>query len=298
MSDNDDKYPAESGRRRFVKGVVGGSALAGVGATGTAAMNSITMSTGQGGGTTRAMAIENTAGPAPRGMPMIPIEIESNGDLRGVFPEWEEITEGGLTSQIARVEDFKGTGKQYSAEWFQYCGVQSYQGLSPDYEGDNLFRADSGTAYDWQSDAVSEGDPLNVSMFDDYGSYDTGIGAGGLGKPATGTWRSQDTESTMPIQVIRSPHIEELAQTGSTTVLGQTFEATGDIQSWIQAACPQGFIAWLNKCTHFCCVPGWKQLAGSATFNAENAVYCQCHQSVYQPFSVTETLFTALPRPQ
>jgi Rieske Fe-S protein len=298
MSDNGDKYPAESGRRRFVKGVVGGSALAGVGATGAATINSITMSTGQGGGTTQAMAIENTDGPAPRGMPMIPIEITSSGQLKGVFPEWETKEEGGRTIQVARMEDFKGTGVDYSTEWFQYCGVQSYTGLSPDYEGDNLLHADAGNAYDWQSEAVSEGDPFTVSMFDEYESYDTGIGAAGLGQPATGTWRSQDTESTMPIQVLRSPAIEELAETGSTTVLGETYEASGTTQQWIKAACPQGFIAWLNKCTHFCCVPGWKQLAGSATFNAENQVYCQCHQSVYQPFSIVETLFTALPRPE
>jgi Rieske Fe-S protein len=101
----------------------------------------------------------------------------------------------------------------------------------------------------------------------------------------------------MPVQILRSPVIEELAETGSARVLGQTYEASGSTRRFIQEACPQGFIAWLNKCTHFCCVPGWKQLPGSATFNAENAVYCQCHQSVYQPFSVVQTLFTALPRP-
>ncbi len=53
MSDS-DKYPADSGRRRFVKGVVGGAALAGVGTTGAAAVNSATSSTGSGGGPTQA----------------------------------------------------------------------------------------------------------------------------------------------------------------------------------------------------------------------------------------------------
>ncbi|MFC6725948.1 ubiquinol-cytochrome c reductase iron-sulfur subunit, partial [Halobium palmae] len=263
-----------------------------------AAVNSATMSTGQGGGTTRAMAIENTDGPAPRGMPMIPIEIADDGTLRGVFPEWEQVESGGQTQQVARIEDYEGSGKTYSVEWFQFCGVQTYQGLSPEYEGDNAFRADTGSAYDWQSDAVSEGNPFTVDMFDDYETYETAIGSGQLGKPATGTWRSQDTENTMPIQIIRSPLIESLAETGRADFLGQTIEAPSGVQEWIQAACPQGFIAWLNKCTHFCCVPGWKQLEGSAAFSAENEVYCPCHQSVYQPFSIVETLFTALPRPE
>jgi Rieske Fe-S protein len=80
-----DKYPADSGRRRFVKGVVGGAALAGVGATGAAAVNSATTSPGAGGGTTQAYAIENTDGPAPRGMPQIPVEVDSEGFLKGVW---------------------------------------------------------------------------------------------------------------------------------------------------------------------------------------------------------------------
>jgi len=45
-----DKYPAESGRRRFVKGVVGGAALSGVGAMGSATVNTLTTSGGVGGG--------------------------------------------------------------------------------------------------------------------------------------------------------------------------------------------------------------------------------------------------------
>ena len=78
MSD-DDKYPAESGRRRFVKGVVGGGALAGVGATGTISVNSLTTASGEGGGTVTAKVIENTGGPAPRGMPQIPLEVDDDG---------------------------------------------------------------------------------------------------------------------------------------------------------------------------------------------------------------------------
>jgi Rieske Fe-S protein len=282
MSNNDDKYPTDSGRRRFVKGVVGGAALAGVGTTGAVAINSATTSTGAGGGSTQAMAIENTAGPAPRGMPQIPVEIDSDGNIKGVWPEVQEVTEGGVTIQVAETEDYGGSGVTYSSEWFQYCGVESYEGIKPEYESDNLFHSGANPAYTWQQDAYSEGDPLNISDFSDYKSWGNGIGDSGLGKPATGTWRSQDSDDTIPIQIIRSPRIEQAAQN----------------DPWLKASTSQGVIAWLNKCTHFCCVPGYKQADDAAKFNAENDVYCQCHQSVYDPFSVAETLFVARPRPE
>ena len=277
-----DKYPEESGRRRFVKGVVGGAALAGVGTTGAVALNSATSSTGGGGGATQAMAIENIDGPAPRGMPQIPLEITSDGLLRGVWPELKTVTEGGVEIQIAETENFKGSDVTYTSNWFQYCGVQSYGGIDPSYESDNLFRSGTSPPYDWQAEAFSEGEPIRADAFDEYTTWGNGIGKPGLGQPAAGTWRSQEAEDVIPIQVIRSPIIEEKAKE----------------DPWLQASTEKGFIAWLNKCTHFCCVPGYKQAAGSARFGAENDVYCQCHQSVYDPFTIVETQFTALPRPE
>ena len=86
----------------------------------------------------------------------------------------------------------------------------------------------------------------------------------------------------MPIQVLRSTRIENYE---------------GENAEFIQAATQDGFMAWLDKCTHFCCVPSFKGLAGSANFGGEDAVYCQCHQSVYDPFSPVQTNFVALPRP-
>ena len=287
MSADEDKYPAESGRRRFVKGVVGGSALAAVGTAGATGINAATSSPGEGGGTTQAMAIENTAGPAPRGMPQIPVEIDDNGDLKGVWPEVQEVEQGGRTVEVAQTDM---GGMTYSSEWFQYCGVESYESIVPSYDSDNYFVSGDDPAYDWQSEAASSGDPLNISMFEDYQEWGNGIGRDGLGKPATATWRSDGTENTIPVQVIRSPIIEEIAN-GNT-------DAPQSIVDWVSASTEQGCIAWLNKCTHFCCVPGYKQAASSATFGGEDGVYCACHQSVYDPFSIVQTLFVARPRPE
>ncbi|WP_255196779.1 ubiquinol-cytochrome c reductase iron-sulfur subunit [Halorarius litoreus] len=278
---DEDKYPTESGRRRFVKGVVGSATLASVGTGAAAAIGTATSPSGAGGGITTFMGIENIDGPAPRGMPIIPLTIE-NGELKGIWPEVKEISEGGRTIQVAETEL---GGVTYSSEWFQYCGVQTYPGVQPSEDQDNFFRVASGAGntYEWMSD-LSAGDKLTVDMFDDYEEWGNGIGKSGLGKPAIGTWRSVDVEpqSTMPVQVLRSPRIEQLAQENE----------------FINAATQDGFIAWLNKCTHFCCVPGFKSLAGSANFGAEDMVYCQCHQSVYDPFSPVSKSFVALPRPE
>lgn len=71
-----------------------------------------------------------------------------------------------------------------------------------------------------------------------------------------------------------------------------------DSSKWIEASTQENFIAWLDKCTHFCCVPEFKSSEQSAKFGAENEVYCSCHQSVYDPFSIIEETFVALPRPE
>ncbi|QLG27834.1 ubiquinol-cytochrome c reductase iron-sulfur subunit [Halorarum halophilum] len=293
----DDKYPGDSGRRRFVKGVVGGASLAGLGAVGSATVNSLTASSGSGGGATEAMAIENVAGPAPRGMPQIPIEIDDQGAILGVWPEVETVTEQGIEVKIAETQI---GGRTYSTEWFQYCGVETYQGVQPAYEpeGGNYFHAGDQPGYEWQTEAMSGGDQFTVDMFSDYQEWGNGIGAAGMGKPATGTWRSQDTEDVIPIQLMRSPVIEQLANSGSADAPnGETYEVDSSTQEWLSGSTSQGFIAWLNKCTHFCCVPGFKSNPGSARYGAADGVYCPCHQSVYVPYSITPTLFTARPRP-
>lgn len=281
MPTDTDKYPTESGRRRFIKGVVGSASLAAVGMTGSVVGTTVTGSTGSGGGITKAMTIENIAGPAPRGMPQIPIEITDNGELKGTFPEYKTKKEGGEEVKIAEMQV---GGRTYSSNWFQYCGVQTYEGLQPGANQENFFLSAGSSKYQWQSE-VPKGNKLKVDHFQDYKEWGNDIGKSGIGKPAMASWRSKDTGSTIPVQVLRSTKIEELVKQG------------GEHSEWLKASTANGFIAWLDKCTHYCCVPGFKS-QGSAKFNAENEVYCQCHQSVYDPFSIKEATFTALPRPK
>jgi len=276
----DDKYPESTGRRRFVKGVVGSAALAGVGTATAAGIDSATGPTGGGGGIVDFYGVENTAGPAPRAMPQIPIEIDDEGYLKGVWPEPETRTlDNGTEITVAEMEL---GGTTYASTWFQYCGVQTYPGVRPDADQDNYFRYIGNSKFDWQNSDVEEGDRMHVDDFSDYETWGNGIGEDGLGKPAQGRWRSEDVSDVMPIEVIRSTRIEEMAQGNE----------------WLSASTEEGFLAHLNKCTHFCCVPSFKGLEGSASAGAENQIYCQCHQSAYDPFSIVQKSFAALPVPE
>ena len=279
---DEDKYPAETGRRRFVKGVVGSAALSSVGVGGAAAADTVTDAAGEGGGTTNFVAVENVSGPAPRGMPIIPIEINS-GELTGLWPEYDP------DAGVAIAEDFGGSGIAYSSAWFQYCGIQTSTGIYPQADANNTFLSSPG-AYDWQGD-VEKGTPLTVDMFDDYEDWGNGIGDPGVGKPGSATWRSTE-DGGVPVQIIRSTEVEKMAA-GE----GEYGNLPGNVQDFIAAATDQGFIAWLNKCTHFCCVPGFKTQEGSANFGGANEIYCQCHQSVYDPYSPVQKQFVSLPRP-
>lgn len=84
------------------------------------------------------------------------------------------------------------------------------------------------------------------------------------------------------------------------TLQGPGFARNGEnteFGEWVAATTQDGFIAWHDQCTHFCCVPKFKANPNSAKFGAEDKVYCNCHQSVYDPFSIVEEQFVALPRP-
>jgi Rieske Fe-S protein len=275
-----DKYPVDSDRRRFVKGVVGGSALIGVGTTAAAAVNTLTGGTGPGGGGTTFYGVENTAGPAPRGMPMIPVSIEEQGGEEVLVGRWPSNFDEGRQVAVEQVGDI-----EYSSAWFQYCGIQTKPGIRPQAEADNTITYASESKYEWQNNDVEPGDPLTVSDFGDYQEWTNQYTSPGRGKPAAGVWRSEvGSEDAIPVEVIRSPIIEEMANSGES--------------EWLSAATERGFMAHLNKCTHFCCVPGFATSNYQGEGDAAGMIYCQCHQSVYDPFSVVRTSFVALPRPE
>ncbi len=281
MSDDSDKYPTDSARRRFVRGVVGAAALAGVGTASATMVDSVTMPPGAGGGPTVYRGAEQVGGPAPRGLPQVPVEVDDEGYVRGIWPDVETVQREGSQVDVAQTEL---GGQQYSSTWYQYCGIQSTPGVVPDADSDNYLRYTQSSNYDWQSEQTNGGQRVHIDEFSDYETWTEPIGQGGLGKAAQTRWRSegQSGRDIIPVQLIRSPIIEEEAQN----------------DEWLSASTDQGFIAFLNQCTHFCCVPGWKTYPDAPQFDAEDMIYCQCHQSVFDPFSIVTETFFSLPRPE
>lgn len=292
-----EKYPEETGRRRFVKGVVGGATLAGAAGSTAGAVDLLTPPTGEGGGVVAYYGVENVLGPAPRPMPQIPVRLR-DGVLEGVWPGGGEVEGGkegaGRTTEEPRAggategpEDHAGGaavevgGVTYSSRWFQYCGLQASAAVEPGADRDATLRHPPDPHYDWQRDLDAAGEPLRVEQFDDYAEWGNGIGAAGIGKPAAAYWRGDDPQAAIPVQVVRSERVEALAEESD----------------WLAASTAAGVLAYANKCTHFCCVPGFKHDPHSAGEGAEDLSYCSCHQSAYDPFSVVKATYTALPRP-
>jgi len=169
------------------------------------------------------MTIEKTGGPAPRGLPQVPVEVTDDGYIRGIWPETQTITQEGQEIQVAQEQL---GGKTYTGAWYQYCGVESQENIEPDYEAeDNLFRAAPGK-YDWMDEVYDEGERIHIDDFDDYDEWGNRIGDDGVGKPASVTWRSQNAETALNVNVIRSSRIEEAV------------ENSGD--EWLEASTDQG----------------------------------------------------------
>jgi len=152
------------------------------------------------------------------------VEVTDDGYIRGIWPETQTITQEGQEIQVAQEQL---GGKTYTGAWYQYCGVESQENIEPDYEAeDNLFRAAPGK-YDWMDEVYDEGERIHIDDFDDYDEWGNGIGDDGVGKPASVTWRSQNAETALNVNVIRSSRIEEAV------------ENSGD--EWLEASTDQGF---------------------------------------------------------
>lgn len=264
-----EKYPESTGRRRFVTGVVGGAGLTAAGGAGGGVVDALTPPSGEGGGPVAYYGVENVAGPAPRPMPQVPLTVEDDA-LRGVWPDPDG---DGSTVELG--------GVTYGSRWFQYCGLQAAEAVEPAADRDPTLRHVPESDYGWQRDLDAAGEPLRVAQFDDYREWGNGVGAAGLGKPATAYWRGDDPEAAIPVQVVRSERVAQLAAESE----------------WLAASTAEGFLAYVKKCTHFCCVPGFKQYPSSRGEGAEDLTYCPCHQSAFDPFSVVRATYAALPRP-
>ncbi len=278
---------SKTSRRRFLTGVVGGGVAVGVGVVATTTLGSMT-ETPNGGGPVTYRGISNRDGPATRALPQVPIRVDAEGYLHGVWPE-QPGQDG-----IVPTKEFGDV--RYSANWFRYCDFADYPGFRPDSDADTYLRSAPDPPYDWQARTYHPGEPLNISDFNDYETWDNDIGKAGLGKPALTVWRWAGSDvpagtinedgywqgsgpTPFHVQVLRSPKVHQLRDQGG---------------AWTRASTSAtGFTAWSASCTLNCAMTGFKATRDSEKFEAGDVVYCPHCQSTFSPFEIVTVQFVA-----
>lgn len=154
-------------RREFVKGAV--YASAGFALGGYALQNVVSMQKPTSSAVLQYTGALNVGGPAPRPLPLIPLEFQSNGDIAGV-PE--------------------------QLDWLWYCGLNTLPAIHEGAGADQLFRyieAPEGTSA-WYDEF--HGDVMNRQDF-----LDASEDEGGAPVGAGGKWR-EEGGSSIPVIVI------------------------------------------------------------------------------------------------
>lgn len=198
----------------------------------------------------------SVSGPAPRGVPYVPITVED-----GAFVAKTKLSYRGRDMDVL--------------EWHRFCGRRDAPGLDPGFTDDNTLTFASRPEHElfirpWFRDLV--GKPVRPEDFPD-----VGFGADFL-------WRSQGIAEAhaLPGIILRvdPPTIQRLDQrAGNALPLDRReWEFVKREVFW------NGFIAVSSVCTHFCCVAGYKTAERLARpRGAWENVYCTCHSANFDP---------------
>ncbi len=252
-------------RRRFIK------ACAGIGAAGAAAAAGIGMLRPLTDMDVEIIPIDYPGihvlrgSPAPYGLPLIPLEITGDGEMRGVPDAFED-----------------------QLQWYRYCGHERTPGAQPDWGDDDLLRyhvtAEQRAGLDsWYAPAIDEviqweDMPENTpeAIFRDYP---------GVGAPFR--WRSegQPPEETLTGILLRAP-VDELEFTE-----GILPDREEELLEWMpeHPDDPDSrLMACLSICTHFCCVARFHEDRLAEQSGWGDKIFCTCHLSRYEPFLIDQ----------
>lgn len=198
--------------------------------------------------------------PAPYGMPLIPLELTSDGALRGV----PDVTDDQLM-------------------WYKYCSHERAPGTFQDFESDNLIsyyvteeKIEKGLDA-WYKGQI--GDTIRVEDFPDEEPSDDFQQFPGVGAPFE--WRSAGVPSESKITgiVIKVPR-DELEFNGPIPAPEEAFIVEHPDDPEIV------FIATCSFCTHFCCVAGFHEAQLALSSGHGSRIFCTCHLSRYDPFTI------------
>jgi Rieske Fe-S protein len=251
-------------RRTFVRRAVGTAAFGAVGASGLGLAFPLSTTAGIRIPRFPYFGAKIVGGPAPKGLPIIPVKVDADGNVTGDPSFAPEKTESIL-------------------EWYKYCSHDEAPGLKPGFTDDNKFYyfqnpdkihlAEAQGIEVWYKNKLDR--PLNIKDFD------------GPGKGAPFKWRSEGQFDNNIITGIAIRIDPEKLDDDQRKAVEAAEEFIGG--SFID----QGIIAFCSFCAHFCCVPGYKE--SKEALNRGNdvweAMFCTCHGSVYDPLDLTEYQF-------
>ncbi|HUR69848.1 MAG TPA: hypothetical protein VM370_11440 [Candidatus Thermoplasmatota archaeon] len=257
-------------RRSFVKACVTTAGVGALAASGIGLAAGLEIPRKAGLPPVRYFGCHRVGGPAPRGIPYIPITIE-NGTLVG------------KTS----IPHYKAGEPDINIlEWYKYCGHSGAPGLQPDFTKDNTLTYLAKEEYEhiitpWFKPYLDQ--PVKVDQFpaENFG--------------AAFKWRSEGQSGSNVLTgiIIRAP-VSQLERVTSAKPPGKPISE--DEFAWVRKNIwhEEGgnvFIGVSSFCTHFCCAPGYRESEKLARpRDAWDNIFCTCHNSNYnyrQPVSFT-----------
>lgn len=254
-------------RRAFVKTAVTAAAIGAVGST--AAGLVVPLSTAGGLKIKRFpyWGARRVDGPAPQGVPLIPIKANDKGEIEG--------------QADFDATPISGAGNDSILEWYRYCGHDESPAFEKGHTNDNVLRYFNNPAK-VATAAKDLGAPLWYAG--KLGQIVTVADFAGM-PPGTGApfkWRSEDLEGNDIVTGIIIK-IDPAARKGE--------DASDFMASSGGPDAPKDLIAFSSYCAHFCCVPGFKESKEALAADWFENMYCTCHNSVYDPLQVRRYKF-------
>lgn len=261
-------------RRTFVKGAVvaaaGGLALGG----GLALARPAVPLRPDAGPPVEYYGLHRVGGPAPRGVPLIPIAVGPDGALHGR-------------------PDVTGPDGASVLLWYRYCGHAGAPGLAEDFVGDDVLRyhvSAKAAGRNTVPYAARAGEPIRADdLAPGEGAAFTWRSAGAQGadvlhgvvvRAAPGDLERAPPRWLPPARPLRAADVERVRA---------EFLVDSDAGTLVAAS---------TFCTHLCCVPGFREDANAADFvDAANGgsgwgkLFCSCHNSIYHPFQIARYVF-------
>lgn len=243
-------------RRSFVKACVGVAGAGALAATGISMAATLAIPRSPGGGVIDYYGAHKVAGPAPRGVPYIPVTVNAAGEFEGL--------------PLIR----RGNEEINVLEWYKYCGHAGAPGLRQGWTDDNrlyYFIAEEKlhSITPWFNDLL--GQPIRPEHFP----------APGFG--ASFIWRSQgQTGANIITGVLIRNRVDEFVLQATAVAPARPLRDDADFQFVRDNIFHEGYVGVSTYCTHFCCIPGYREAEALARPRGGwDSMFCTCHNSVY-----------------